>query len=102
MNGVEPDKNLDNEANSGSLSPAETKRRTARRRFLARGAAAGSGLLIVTLHHERSFATIQTNNKYVSSPEQCHSIGGKKIRTVDVPDSVSKKKTVTRVECDVP
>ena len=35
---------------------AEAKRMAARRRFLARGAAGGSGLLIVTLCHQRAFA----------------------------------------------
>lgn len=35
---------------------AEAKRMAARRRFLARGAAGGSGLLIVTLCHQRALA----------------------------------------------
>jgi hypothetical protein len=74
MNDVEPDKTLDNEANSGASSPAETKRQTARRRFLARGTAAGSGLLIVTLYHQRGLAN-GTELLLRSSELDCTSIG---------------------------
>lgn len=58
---------------------AEEKRRAARRRFLGRSAAAGSGLVIVTLVHTRAFAwgTTNTDQHLVSSIEACKSWGGK-------------------------
>ncbi len=49
--------NLPNgESHRPENASAEAKRMAARRRFLARGAAGGSGLLIVTLCHQRAIA----------------------------------------------
>lgn len=78
---------------------AEAKRHAARRRFLGRSAAAGSGLLIVTLFHRRAFAwdSWGTTSKthLVSSIEACNSYGGKIERDwsgkVMYDNSVSKK-----------
>jgi hypothetical protein len=59
---------------------AELKRKEARRRFLLRSSAAGSGLLVVTLVHQRAFAKqpgLQTGTTIqVSSEATCTSIGG--------------------------
>jgi hypothetical protein len=66
------------EAESPSaLTPAaEAKRRAARRKFLMRSTAAGSGFLIVTLYHQRSMATQRDpNTMYVSSATTCTSLG---------------------------
>lgn len=79
---------------------AEDKRLAARRRFLGRGAAAGSGLLIVTLFHRRAFAWSSWDNttklNLVSSIEACNSYGGKIEQTwkgaVMYDNSVSSKK----------
>ncbi len=49
MNGVEPNKAVENHADSVATVPAETKRKAARRRLLASGTPARYGLLIVTL-----------------------------------------------------
>ncbi|MEO8304438.1 MAG: hypothetical protein ABI724_09985 [Betaproteobacteria bacterium] len=101
MNGVEPNKAVENDADSVASVPAETKRKAARRRFLARGTAAGSGLLIVTLYHQRGMANPHGQKVLVSSIETCASIGGKKAGEKDVKDSVTGKK-VKRIECELP
>ena len=85
-----------------AAATAEAKRRAARRRFLARGGA-GSGLAIVTLYHQRAFATWSVDRTVlVSSPETCASIGGKKGDKKWALSSVTPKKYVERYECDVP
>ena len=102
MNGVEPNKAIDRGADSGVPSSTETKRRAARRRFLARGTAAGSGVLIVTLYHQRGFAKSNHAKKiFVSSPERCLSLGGTDHGEKKVKDSVTGEK-VKRTECELP
>lgn len=103
-----------------NLSPtgtpsAEEKRMAARRRFLARGAAGGSGLLIVTLVHQRAFAQPKPPNAnvpigrrlppayhphgiLVSSTLTCTSMHGNAVATITVADSVTAQQ-VTRVDC---
>jgi hypothetical protein len=91
----------------GTVS-AETKRRAARRRFLRQGGAAGSGLLIVTLSHQRAFAGSK-KTVYTSTAETCYSIGGtlpagkKNPVKKKVEDSVNPGKKVERwvYECEV-
>ena len=83
-------------------SGAETKRRTARRKFLARGTAAGSGMLIVTLYHQRAYGGDKAKKVLVSSPETCRSIGGTPTgHEKQVKDSVTGHK-VKRTECELP
>lgn len=57
-------------------TPAEAKRRAARRRFLGRSAAVGSGLGITTLFHTRAFGQ---NLNLVSSIEACTSFPGAQV-----------------------
>lgn len=85
------------DASADTPALAEGKRRAARRRFLGRSAAAGSGLLIVTLFHRRAFAWDNwTKLNLVSSIEACNSYGGKIERNwkgaVMYDNSVSSKK----------
>jgi hypothetical protein len=61
-------------ATEGELDGAEAKRTAARRRFLKQGTAVGTGILVVTLHHQRAMAggtTIMT-----SSAGTCLSLKG--------------------------
>jgi hypothetical protein len=90
------------EAKSENLQPAEAaveaRRAAARRRFLKQGATAGSGLVIYTIYHNRSFAG--TKKIMVSSAEACtsmHGTAGKKKKAVS---SITGKK-VTVVPCEV-
>jgi|OpeIllAssembly_1097287.scaffolds.fasta_scaffold2574893_1 hypothetical protein len=95
-----PHSNTPPEAATG----ADAKRLAARRRFLARGTAAGSGFAIVTLYHQRAFAWRfgGRDKVLVSSPETCLSLGGKaKGTSSKVKDSVTGK-SVKRFECDLP
>ena len=81
---------------SGQIS-IDAKRAAARRRFLTRGAAAGSGALIVTLYHQRAnAATIMT-----SSPEVCLSMhgtvqGSRQVTKANAPNAGT---VVTATEC---
>ena len=76
-----------------SESAAEERRLAARRRFLRQGAAAGSGVLIYTIHHSRSFGKDPKDGGpkkvLVSSPAACASIGGSDAKKKKVVDSVN-------------
>jgi len=93
MNDVEQQKATEDVPPSEAATGAEAKRLAARRRFLGRGAAAGSGLVIVTMYHERSFAQVAYSK--VSSVEECHSIGGTTSGET-VPGSITG---TTRIKC---
>lgn len=84
---------LENEALIEASAAAEAKRRAARRRFLGRSAATGSGLVIVTLFHSRAFA----DTKNVSSVEACNSLHGT-LRPGTVESSVPGGPA--RMQCD--
>lgn len=77
-----------------AVDPAAQERRVAaRRRFLRQGAAAGSGIVIYTIHHNRAFAG--TKKVFVSSVAACESRGGsqaKKTKAVDSVNPVQKRK----------
>jgi hypothetical protein len=102
---------------------AEEKRLAARRRFLSRGAAGGSGLLVVTLGHQRAFAQrpplrtepnangnanktpppgqqeeYKPQGMLVSSSLACSSIQGTPVATVTVLDDDLRNK-VEKVDC---
>ena len=66
------------DAQPDAPAAAEEKRRAARRRFLGRSAAAGSGLAIVTLYHTRAFAT--NGEKKISSFAECSSMHGNVVK----------------------
>lgn len=68
---------------------AESRRAAARRRFLKQGATAGSGLVIYTIHHQRSFAGGSTTTVYVSSVAACASVGGFNAKLTKVVDSIN-------------
>ena len=68
---------------------AEEQRVAARRRFLKRGSAAGSGLAIYTIYHQRSFAGGTAKKVIVSSPAACASLGGSEAKKTKVVDSVN-------------
>ena len=86
--GIEP-------APPASDEPATEERRlAARRRFLQRGAAAGSGVLIYTIHHNRSFAG--TKKVMVSSVAACTSLGGSEAKKTKVVDSVNPVQKVDK------
>jgi hypothetical protein len=51
-----------------ATTSAEAKRIAARRRFLLRGAAAGPGVVIVTLCHRRAFAQFANDPNRVATP----------------------------------
>jgi hypothetical protein len=85
-----------------ALTPAaEAKRRAARRKFLMRSSAAGSGILIVTLAHQRSFAYQRKDGfQYLSSDAACTSLGKTPIQTVNVDNSLTNTgPKVAKVEC---
>jgi len=72
---------------------AEDRRVAARRRFLRQSTAAGSGILIYTIPHTRSFAG--SKKVIVSSVAACESRGGteaKKTKVVDSVNPVQKRK----------
>jgi len=73
------------------LSAAEVKRLNARRRFLRRTSTAASGVLVVTLVHQRGVSA-QTALKFVSSPEACLSLGGtpRRATAADGTDSLGR------------
>jgi hypothetical protein len=85
------DEKLDNDVEAGRPATgegtAEDRRVAARRRFLRKGAAAGSGVLIYTIHHNRSFAG--TKKVFVSSVAACESRGGTEAKKTKVVDSVN-------------
>lgn len=77
---------------------SEDKRRAARRRFLMRGAA-GSGVVIVTLYHQRS-ALAKKTSIYTSSPEFCLSLKGTPTRkTTMVPNPDNPTQKIPAYEC---
>ena len=84
----------------GELASAEAKRTAARRRFLKQGAAAGSGILVVTLHHQRAIAG-KSKQIMTSSAATCTSLGGTSKGTKKVVDSLSGGQKVTRTVCQV-
>jgi hypothetical protein len=51
----------ENESAPGNFGTAEFKRQAARRRFLKGGEVAGTGTIIVTVHHKRAAAASRTN-----------------------------------------
>ena len=76
----------------------EDKRRAARRRFLMRGAA-GSGVVIVTLYHQRT-ALAKKTSIYTSSPEFCLSLQGTPSRkTTMVPNPDNPTQKIPAYEC---
>jgi len=91
------DDKLDKKVEVGPPTPgegtAEDRRTAARRRFLRQGAAAGSGIVIYTIHHNRAFAG--TKKVLASSVAACESRGGtdaKKTKVVDSVNPVQKMK----------
>ena len=78
---------------------AESKRTNARRRFLRQGAAAGTGILVVTLHHQRAMAGAK--KVMASSAGTCASLGGSSKGTTTVVDANTGLK-VTVVACTIP
>jgi hypothetical protein len=85
----EPNQDKTPEELQTDASIAEAKRLAARRRFLGRGTAAASGLVIVTLCHQRAFAKKpapapwvppttqpQTPTVPLGSAALCQSLGG--------------------------
>jgi len=100
------DEKRDNDVEAGRPATgegtAEDRRVAARRRFLRQGTAAGSGILIYTIHHNRSFAG--SKKVIVSSVAACESRGGtdaKKTKVVDSVNPVIKQKKVNGVLVDV-
>jgi hypothetical protein len=76
----------------------EAKRRAARRRFLARGTAVGSGLLIVTLYHQRGIAG-GSKKIFTSSAEMCLSLKGTPGKTEPIPNPENPKEKIPAVQC---
>ncbi len=91
------------EAESEKLQSAEAaveaRRVAARRRFLKQGATAGSGLVIYTIYHNRSFAG--TKKIMVSSAEACTSMHGTAGKAQKAVSSITGMK-VTVVQCELP
>ena len=80
---------------------AQSKRAAARRRFLKRGAAAGTGILVVTLHHQRAMAGAK--KIMASSVGTCLSLGGSSKGTTQVKDANNPSgPKVTVVTCQIP
>ena len=77
---------------------AEAKRRAARRRFIARGTAAGSGFLIVTLYHQRGLAA--GKKIFTSSAEMCLSLKGTPGKTEPIPNPENPKQKITAFQCN--
>lgn len=84
-----------------------TKRAAARRQFMRQGAIAGTGVVVYTIHHKRSFAG--SKKLLVSSVEACNSLGGTIGKEKKVVDSINPvydkhgkpEKTAIRYECEV-
>jgi len=86
------------QSSPGEPNTAESKRQDARRRFL-KGAAAGSGAVIVTFYHQRANAKkIMTSSAAVCT--SMHGTPGKthQVKDVTKPPTASK---VTAVECKI-
>ena len=79
------------------LAAAEAKRTAARRRFLKQGTA-GTGILIVTLHHQRAIAAKKI---MTSSPGTCLSLHGTVGKQTTVTDKNTGQK-VTAIQCTLP
>jgi hypothetical protein len=93
MSDEKPDKDIEAGHPATGEGTAEERRVAARRRFLRQGTAAGSGVLIYTIHHNRSFAG--TKKVIASSVAACESRGGtdaKKTKVVDSVNPVQKTK----------
>ena len=102
MSDEELDKGIEAGPPATAEGAAEDRRIAARRRFLRKGATAGSGVLIYTIHHNRSFAG--TKKVFVSSVAACESRGGTEAKKTKVVDSVApviKQKRVNGVLVDV-
>jgi hypothetical protein len=83
----------------GEPDVAEGKRTAARRRFLKGSAAAGTGIFVVTFHHQRAIAG--SKKIMTSSAATCLSLHGTPGKTTTVKD----KKTggsATGTECTLP
>ena len=87
MSDEELDKGIEAGPPATAEGAAEDRRIAARRRFLRKGATAGSGVLIYTIHHNRSFAG--TKKVFVSSVAACESRGGTEAKHTKVVDSVN-------------
>ena len=93
----------DHQRNEGTqdAAPADDARSSvpARRRFLARGSAVGTGVVVMTVHHRRGFA--QTAPLVVSSAATCNSLGrGVAAEGVPYPEGHSLYNTgATGVQC---
>jgi len=96
----------DHQRNEGTqdAAPAAGERSSlpARRRFLARGTAVGTGVVVMTVHHQRGFA--QTAPLVVSSAATCNSLGrGVAAENVPYPEGHSLYNTgATGVQCTEP
>src|SRR5512137_1298431 len=87
MSDEKPDKDIGAGHPATGEGTAEERRVAARRRFLRQGTAAGSGVLIYTIHHNRSFAG--TKKVIASSVAACESRGGTDAKKTKVVDSVN-------------
>ena len=87
MSDEKPDNDIEAGRPATGEGTAEDRRVAARRRFLRRGTAAGSGVLIYTIHHNRSFAG--TKKVIASSVAACESRGGTEAKLTKVVDSVT-------------
>lgn len=83
----------------GDTDAVEGKRAAARRRFLRGSAAAGTGIFIVTYHHQRAIAG--SKKIMTSSAATCASLGGTPGKTTTVTDKSTGQKT-TATECTLP
>lgn len=92
MNKDESEKKL-----HGKVAATEAKRTAARRRFLKQGTA-GTGILIVTLHHQRAIAAKKI---MTSGAATCLSAGGTVGKTTTVTDKSTGLKT-TATQCTIP
>lgn len=110
MSEVKPQNDSDGASPAGEPNQAEVKRLAARRRFLKRGAAAGSGAVVLTLYHTKGYAG--GKKVVLSSTVACMSLGGTpSTKTVKVQDSVVPyiydakgkkiKNIVEKIECNV-
>ena len=79
---------------------ADAKRLAARRRFLARGAVAGSGFLIVTLYHQRGMAG--SKKIFTSTAEMCLSLGGTPGKSEMVPNPENPAQKMPAIQCSNP
>jgi len=88
MSDEKPDNDVEAGIPATGEGTAEDRRVAARRRFLRQGTATGSGILIYTIHHNRSFAG--TKKVIASSVAACTSRGGTDAKKTKVVDSVHK------------